>query len=87
MSPAGLREVAARIIERSCREQNIPIHVEDASVLSEVATLLRAQREHAHSRSKWDGKARTAPSHYPLRIETESRGSGTRRGHGRRRAS
>lgn len=72
---AELREAAARIIERSCREQNIPIHVEDASVLGEVATLLRARREHSHGQPKSDSNARTAPSHRPLRIETESRGS------------
>jgi hypothetical protein len=42
---AELRQAARQLIERSCHDQKIPFHVEDPSVLNDVAVVLLAQRE------------------------------------------
>jgi hypothetical protein len=48
---AEFRDVARQLIERSCHDQNIPFHVEDPSVLNDLAMLLLAQREHVSGRA------------------------------------
>lgn len=45
MTPAEISAAAARIVERTCREQGLPLTIEDPAALARVAAILVAERK------------------------------------------
>lgn len=45
MTPAEIEAAAERLVERTCREQNLPLTVTDPAALRRVASLLVPTRD------------------------------------------
>ena len=52
MSATEVAEQAERLVARTTAEQNIPFHVEDPTILRQVAAVLRSVEPHRNANSR-----------------------------------